>query len=159
MHVAHAIVPVVVIVPPVIGLVVAMEVTVAGAPPSVRVQVVPELVQVTIWPVVGTTVNPAIVLLVVAPLVNIVWAAAEPLAICRLPAVVLSTPSTGAAVYAGVPELEVLLPKTVPPAALVSEKLRAGVVVGFATLVVNNGESVPALKLVTDPAEAATQAS
>ncbi len=49
-HVAQAIVPVVVIVPPVIGLVVAMLVTVPappGAPPSVSVQTVPDTVQVT----------------------------------------------------------------------------------------------------------------
>lgn len=73
-QVAQAIVPVPVIVPPVIGEVVATEVTVplAAAPPSVNVQVVPELVQVTMWPVVGTTVNPLIVFVVVAALPQIV---------------------------------------------------------------------------------------
>jgi hypothetical protein len=63
-----------VIVPPVIGDVVATEVTVpAGtAPPSVKVLVVPETVTVTICPVVGAVANPKIVLLVVAALPQIV---------------------------------------------------------------------------------------
>ncbi len=80
---ARAIVPVVVIVPPVIGDVVAMDVTVPvppGAPPSVSVHVVPDDVQVTIWPVVGTVAKPAMVLVVVAPLAQMVCALAALLA-------------------------------------------------------------------------------
>jgi hypothetical protein len=41
---------------------------------------------------------------------------------------------------------------------LLSAKERAGVVVAVATLVVNNGDSVPALKLVTVPVVTAAQA-
>ena len=44
-----------------------------------------------------------------------------------------------------------LLPKIVPAAALVKLKLKAGVEVDVATLVVNNGLKAPALKLVTVP--------
>ena len=44
-----------------------------------------------------------------------------------------------------------LLPKSVKAAAFDRLKLSAGVVVAVATLVVNSGERLPALKLVTVP--------
>jgi hypothetical protein len=73
-----------------------------------------------------------------------------------VPVEVPGTPKTGAIVYAGAPELDALLPNTVPPLALLRAKLRAGVVVGVATEVVNSGLRVPALKLVTVPVPVAT---
>jgi len=63
----------------------------------------------------------------------------------------LSIPSTGAEVYAGALELELLFPNTVPPAAFDRLNVSAGVVVAVATLVVNSGDRFPALKLVTVP--------
>ena len=60
-------------------------------------------------------------------------------------------PRTGAMVYPGAAAPVVVLPNTVPPAALLSENDNAGVVVDVATEVVNRGLSVPALKLVTVP--------
>jgi len=46
---------------------------------------------------------------------------------------------------------EVAFPNRVFAATLLNEKLRAGVLVAVATLVVNRGERLPALKLVTEP--------
>lgn len=47
------------------------------------------------------------------------------------------------------------MPNTVPAPALLNEKVSAGVDVEVATLVVNSGERLPALKLVTVPEVAA----
>ena len=48
----------------------------------------------------------------------------------------------------------VLLPNTVPPAALLKLKVNAGVVVAVATDVVNRGDNAPALNDVTVPVAA-----
>ncbi len=66
---------------------------VASTPESVSVQVVEADVQVIKSPVVGTVANPAIVFVVVAPLVKIVWAFDDPLAIVTDPATLLSVPN------------------------------------------------------------------
>ena len=58
--------------------------------------------------------------------------------------------------YAGAPEDVVLLPNIVPPPAFVNANVSAGVVVAVATLVVNNGERLPAEKDVTVPEPTAT---
>jgi hypothetical protein len=96
---------------------------VGTAPPSVRVVVVPETVAVTICPVVGAVAKPKIVLLVVAPLPQIVWALADPLAVVRVPAVALSTPRTGVYVSAGV------APARISPAAPVTAQVPLAVIV------------------------------
>jgi hypothetical protein len=51
-----------------------------------------------------------------------------------------------------------VFPRKVWAAAVLNEKESAGVLVAVATLVVNNGDSAPALKLVTVPVVAAEQA-
>jgi hypothetical protein len=68
-------------------------------------------------------------------------------------------PRTGAMVYPGAAAPVVAFPNTVPPAALVNAKVRAGVVVAVATLVVNRGLRFPALKLVTVPVPAGKSAA
>jgi len=70
-----------------------------------------------------------------------------------VPVDVPGIPSTGAVVYAGAAEVVPLFPNTVPPAALVKLKVRAGVVVDVATDVVKSGLRFPALKEVTVPPE------
>jgi hypothetical protein len=72
---------------------------------------VDEVVQLTKSPVVGAVAKKSTVLLVVATLPRIVWAADDPLASCRVPALVLSTPRVGAYVSAGV------APARISPAA------------------------------------------
>jgi hypothetical protein len=76
-----------------------------------------------------------------------------------VPVDVPGMPSTGAMVYAGAAAPVVLLPNTVPPAALLSAKVRAGVVVAVATFVVKSGLSDPALKEVTVPVPAGKSAA
>ena len=73
-HVAQPMVPVVVIVPPVMGEVVAMLVTVplAAVPPSAKVHVVLEVEHESKCPLGITTAGPRIVLVVVAALPIIV---------------------------------------------------------------------------------------
>jgi len=68
-----------------------------------------------------------------------------------VPCVVPLTPSAGVAVYVGPAADPVALPSTVPAAAFVNAKVKAGVVVAVATLVVNIGERVPAENDVTVP--------
>jgi hypothetical protein len=53
--------------------------------------------------------------------------------------------------YEGAPEVPEQLPKIVSPAALVRMKVRAGALVGLATDVVNSGERVPAVNVLTPP--------
>ena len=67
------------------------------------------------------------------------------------PVEVPGIPKTGAIVKAGPAAPVMLFPNTVPPAALLRENVRAGVVVAVATEVVNNGERVLALNEVTVP--------
>lgn len=76
---------------------------VAGAPPSVSVQVVPLTVHVTISPVAGAVANPRIVFVVVAALPQIVWAADALFAAWKLPAALLS-----------IPEMKVPAPVVIP---------------------------------------------
>ena len=57
------------------------------------------------------------------------------------------------ALYVGAPAPPLGPASTVLAAALANAKLKAGVVVGVATDVVNNGDRLPALKLVTVPPE------
>jgi hypothetical protein len=68
-----------------------------------------------------------------------------------VPVDVPGMPRTGAMVYPGAAAPAVELPNTVPPAALLSAKVRAGVVVAVATEVVKRGLSDPALNDVTVP--------
>jgi hypothetical protein len=67
------------------------------------------------------------------------------------PAELPATPRTGATLNAGAAEPLVLFPNRVPPAALESEKVSAGVVAAVATEVAKRGERFPALKEVTVP--------
>ena len=60
-------------------------------------------------------------------------------------------PRTGALVYVGPAAEEVAFPRTVPAAAFEIAKDSAGVVLEFATDVVNSGERLPAEKEVTVP--------
>src|SRR5208283_3748862 len=103
-----------------------LEVTVPtpGAPPSVRVQTVPTVVQVTAWPLAITAVGPKIVFVavMVAGLPQIVWNNEALLAVCTVPAVLLSTPSTSAAEHVGsaaLPSKVVPAPQDTVPNALV----------------------------------------
>jgi hypothetical protein len=73
------------------------------------------------------------------------------LAMAMDPVEVPGMPRTGAMVYPGAAAPVVALPNTVPPAALLNAKVRAGVVVAVATEVVKSGLSAPALKDVTVP--------
>lgn len=66
----------------------------------------------------------------------------------------LAALNVGAAVNVGAAGLPVKFPNTVFAAAVESVNVRAGVEVAVATEVVNSGDSVPALKLVTVPAPA-----
>ena len=92
-------------------------------------------------PLVGASPNDAQV-----PLLGHVMVAGEPTITCVFAVIV---PTTGFVVYPGEADDPVALPKTVFAAALVSEKLRAGVLVEVATDDVNSGDRLPALKLVT----------
>ena len=82
------------------------------------------------------------------PLLGHVMVAGEPTLTCVFAVIV---PTTGFVVNPGAAEDPVALPNTVSDAALVSEKLSAGVVVPVATEVVNSGDSTPAVKFVTVP--------
>jgi hypothetical protein len=73
------------------------------------------------------------------------------LAMAMDPVEVPGMPRTGAMVYPGAAAPVVALPNTVPPAALLSAKVRAGVVVAVATEVVKSGLRAPALNVVTVP--------
>ena len=82
-----------------------------------------------------------------------------PLTLAALPVVLLvivagNIPAVIAQKF-GAPDEPLQFPKMVPAAALESVNDSAGVDVGFATLVVNSGVRAPALKVLTEPPDAA----